>query len=202
MHVATSALSVFRNYIKYNSDGKLDVSGILTKECFDEWLTTRASEPKNLEEAFRKAVVGHCQGLWGRKPFPYKIEVELLKLLRKRRVWPCFAKSKHRIGIGGFRATRYWEKYSQKHRKIHSTSSKRTAFRPLTLVPKDFLSGNLDKQKPFASVGRTEVNWSENFFLHELGTIGTKKTDMHSAACCHGYTYGTLEKYYSNSKPY
>ena len=109
MFTANSSLSVFCHFIRQNTDGSLDVSGILSRECFITWLSTRNGSPRNPAEAFRKPIVGHCKAAWGRKPFPQNVEKELLKLLRKREVWPCFQETKHRIGIGGFRSLGFWE---------------------------------------------------------------------------------------------
>ena len=60
----TSSLLVFDRYIKRGEDGKLDVSLLLSKECYEEWLESRGeNRPQSPEEAFRKCITGHCKPL-------------------------------------------------------------------------------------------------------------------------------------------
>ena len=114
MFSGASSLSVFCDFIRQNPNGSLDVSGILSRECFVTWLRTRNCSPRNPAEAFRRAIVWHYKAAWGRKPFPRDVEKELLKLLRKRAIWPCFQETKQRIGIGGFRSLGFWERLELK----------------------------------------------------------------------------------------
>ena len=110
MRALLSSREVFAQFVISHEDGKPDVSGILSRECYEFWLETRVCWPKRPEEAFRKAVVALCQGAGGRNPLPQEVEIELLKLLRKKTIWPCFKFSKCKVGSRGFKSLGYWEK--------------------------------------------------------------------------------------------
>ena len=103
--------TIFSRFVQVNESGDLDVTGILSKDCYNAWLESRLLWPKYPEAAFRKAVVAHCQGAGGRRPFPRAVERELLKLLRQKRVWPCFKSNKRQYGRRGFNALGYWESH-------------------------------------------------------------------------------------------
>lgn len=104
------SIVIFRRYIKLNVDGEYEVSDILSKTCYKVWLTTRKKIPKDPVHAFRKAVTGHCRGDVGLKPFKPLVEEKVLKLLRAKKVWPCFKDTKYQIGLRGFQTLGYWEK--------------------------------------------------------------------------------------------
>ena len=56
-----AAISVFLRFIKCDALGNVDASGILSRECYQEWLNIkRRNKLRDPEKAFRKAVVGHC----------------------------------------------------------------------------------------------------------------------------------------------
>ena len=64
MHSPMSAVSVFLRFVSYDADGKNDASRILSRECYEAWLDSKgAMTPRNPEEAFRKAIIGHCNYL-------------------------------------------------------------------------------------------------------------------------------------------
>ena len=52
------------------------------------------------------------KGAYRMKPFEPKIEAAILKVLRNLRIWPCFAKSRRRIGRYGIRVRGSWESRS------------------------------------------------------------------------------------------
>lgn len=109
-----ATIKLFNRYITRNSEGSVDVSRILSKECYDEWLITRKKKPKTPPSAFRKAVTGHCRGDKGLKPFPKDVEAAVLKIIRKRKIWTCFEGTGINIGQRGCKTFGYWEKYKVK----------------------------------------------------------------------------------------
>lgn len=86
-----------------------DTKRVFSKECFDKWVVTRKEPPKQPEESFRRVLTAHICGVDGRRPFPPKIEANLLQILRKKEVWECFRGTKVSIGIRGFRNYGYHE---------------------------------------------------------------------------------------------
>ena len=86
-----------------------DTKRVFSKECFDTWVVTRKEPPKQPEESFRRVLTAHICGVDGRRPFPPKIEANLLQILRKKEVWECFRGTKVSIGIRGFRNFGYHE---------------------------------------------------------------------------------------------
>ena len=56
-----SALHVFQKFVSRDSNGNVDVSGILSRKCYEAWLKTREVPPKDPEEAFRKVLTGPCK---------------------------------------------------------------------------------------------------------------------------------------------
>lgn len=117
-----TAMEIFHNFTKWYSDefGTLyvDASGIISRACYEQWLSSRKKLPARPEETFRKSILCHCTSSdGGSAPFPPEVEYALLKLLRQPgRVWPCFQgqvdKNGKPVNIGqkGLRATGYHEK--------------------------------------------------------------------------------------------
>jgi len=108
------SLAVFTSYII--SEGEIpDVSKVFQRECYESWLKSRKCPPKFPEDSFRKTLVSHVRGSCGRKPFPPQVEAQLVKLLRMKRIWPCFEGYHNSkgdplvIGKLGFRKTGYHE---------------------------------------------------------------------------------------------
>ena len=59
-----SATEVFLRFISYDADGNIDAARIVSRECYEEWLDNKEmNTPRDPEEAFRKAVIGHCSYL-------------------------------------------------------------------------------------------------------------------------------------------
>jgi len=104
---------------------KVDATGILSRECFEAWVTSRRSKPRSPEDAFRKTVISYVTVADGRStPLSPEIEADLLRHLRKRQVWPCFEGRVHSvsgkailIGSQGVRCAGYHEKSSSKKKK-------------------------------------------------------------------------------------
>lgn len=102
-------INLFSSFVKKDHNGKLDVTDIVSKECFEVWKKSRKMLPKHPPNAFRKAVTGHIRGDKGLRPFEPDVEQELLKLLRKRQIWPCFEFTEYRIGERGCKTIGFWE---------------------------------------------------------------------------------------------
>lgn len=123
----SNSISLLNKHISITTDGCLDVSGIISKQCFNEWLQTKAKRPQFPEHAFRKIVSGHCRGDLGLAPFAPVVEKAVLKLLRQKKVWPCFADTKFRIGIRGFQKKGYWENRLRKREELENSSSRESS---------------------------------------------------------------------------
>jgi hypothetical protein len=105
------AINVFRNFIHREPNGELNVSRILSKECFNQWQASNKSSQSNntiekTEKRFRRALTNHVTGVDGRIPFEEEEEAALLCLLRKTKPWPCLTHS----GRLGFRGKGYHER--------------------------------------------------------------------------------------------
>ena len=117
-----SSLDIFLAFCQYFRDSTnpnfvfVDASAILSRACFEQWLSTRQKSLKKPEESFRKTVTAHAQGTDGRKPFPPEVERSLLVELRQQQVWDCFRNrtfdngERMNIGLQGFRGYGYHEK--------------------------------------------------------------------------------------------
>ena len=90
---------------------------ILSKECYQHWVSTRKCVLKQPEESFRRVLTAHVGGLDGRRPFPEKVEQSLLKILRKREVWECFRGTGVSIGSRGYRNAGYHESLASEAKK-------------------------------------------------------------------------------------
>ena len=59
-----SAIAVFLRFVSCDADGNIDASRIVSRECYEKWLKSKEDKPpRDPEEAFRKAVTGHCSYL-------------------------------------------------------------------------------------------------------------------------------------------
>ena len=128
-----NSYTIFLRYVKYfdgpKGDVECDASGVLSKECYQAWLSTRKTRqflalkfrllfctclaPKKPGEAFRRALTAHCRGIDGRRPFPELVEKSLLRELRKKEQWACFRGYPDDfgcIGIQGFGSKGYHER--------------------------------------------------------------------------------------------
>mmetsp|Transcript_20851 Transcript_20851/g.25289 ORF Transcript_20851/g.25289 Transcript_20851/m.25289 type:complete len:430 (+) Transcript_20851:287-1576(+) len=105
-----SSYEHFMKYVKTTPNGGVDVSQILSLECYTAWVLEHAGTSIQPEEAFRLAVTSQCQGIACYRPFPPDVETALLGLLRERKVWNCFKNTNIKIGKKGFKAAGFWEK--------------------------------------------------------------------------------------------
>mmetsp|Transcript_22986 Transcript_22986/g.28219 ORF Transcript_22986/g.28219 Transcript_22986/m.28219 type:complete len:437 (-) Transcript_22986:101-1411(-) len=104
-----SSYQVFKEFFPRKENGEADASRILSKECFDEWVSSRIPRPQKPEEGFRSAITGHLAGTGRRQPFPADIEETLLRIVRKKQIWECFSGTKVSIGLYGSKTKGYHE---------------------------------------------------------------------------------------------
>jgi len=125
MGKSKTTLQICRKYIKYLEGDTLkpDVSGIFSRDCFEEWVETRRSKPKQPEESFRRAVTAHIRGTDCRQPFKQEEEEAILAWVRRKGAFDkAFHKNDKRIGNVGFRGLGYHEKLKQSASTSSSTS--------------------------------------------------------------------------------
>mmetsp|Transcript_9437 Transcript_9437/g.15424 ORF Transcript_9437/g.15424 Transcript_9437/m.15424 type:complete len:217 (+) Transcript_9437:230-880(+) len=119
------------------------VARVLSKECYETWLATRRVVPDSAHEVFRRHITAHLTGTRKRCPFPQEIEADLLQVVRKCQVWPCFAgltNNKHQpieIGKNGFRSKGYHE---QRQNNVTRITPEQPAVKTI-----------LEQEKPFFS---------------------------------------------------
>jgi len=103
-----SSLKIFRRHIKaiVLPDGsvKVDSAGIVSRACYEDWLSTRSRAIRAPQKKFRRIITCSVSGTDGRRPFSPLEEASVLKQLRMKRVWPAFVGSSIVIGSKGFRA--------------------------------------------------------------------------------------------------
>ena len=103
-----SSLKVFRRHIKttVTPDGsvQVDSEGIVSRACYEDWLSTRPHSTSTPEQKFRRTLTCSVSGTDGRRPFSPLEEASVLEQLRMKRVWPAFVGSSFVIGSKGFRS--------------------------------------------------------------------------------------------------
>mmetsp|Transcript_1373 Transcript_1373/g.2118 ORF Transcript_1373/g.2118 Transcript_1373/m.2118 type:complete len:238 (+) Transcript_1373:923-1636(+) len=117
--VQATSMQIFQMFITYDAYGNVDASGITSKECYNAWLQTRKSCLKNPELTFVQSVRGHITGTkeGGRNPLSPGAEASILKIIRQKKVWPCFQGTKAKYGSRGMKITGYHE-MQQKNKKL------------------------------------------------------------------------------------
>jgi hypothetical protein len=119
-----TSMRVFREFIKRipHKDGSesVDATDVISRECYDLWISTRKTLPPNPEKAFQRSLSAHVTGVDGRVPFTPQEEDAVLKVLRRKERWPCFEQSSTRFGLMGFRAKGFHEKSSESGGGDHS----------------------------------------------------------------------------------
>lgn len=125
-----TSFEVFMRFVRpanadYSTDDEVDASGILSRECYEAWLKTRRSLPKDSPRAFKDALKSIVMANNRCKPFPNAVERDLLRHLRAERVWPCFENdSSVQIGKRGWKIKGFHERQAEEgHNSIASTSS-------------------------------------------------------------------------------
>jgi len=123
-----TSMEIFERFIKttVTEDGEtfVDTSGLISRECFELWAESRKRELACPEEAFRKALVARITiSDKASLPFPPKVEEAVLKMLRRKEIWPCFKNRTYPdgspilIGVNGLRAQGYHELQAAKKKK-------------------------------------------------------------------------------------
>jgi hypothetical protein len=115
---ALTTRQILLKYAVKDAKGNVDASGMLSKECYNEWVQTRSTAPRVPHTAFRDAVKKVLIGSSRVTPFPPEVEAAVLVILREKVVWPCFADIP-RIGIG----KRGWHVRGYHQRKLMGDSS-------------------------------------------------------------------------------
>ena len=77
--------------------------GIISRECYEDWLSTRSCVPAEPERTFQRILTCTVTGTDGRQSFTPEEEATVLKQLRVNRVWPAFVDTGLSIGAKGFR---------------------------------------------------------------------------------------------------
>jgi hypothetical protein len=112
-----TSIKIFRRYIKEVADEhgstRLDASGVISRECYDEWKESRSSEVRHVEQekGFQRCLTAHLTKSDGRRPFQPEEEAAIIKVLRQKRQWPAFEGTSVKIGQKGFRAMGYNERF-------------------------------------------------------------------------------------------
>lgn len=136
MQERDSSLTIFRQFMTRLSTGvsltmlslrfkELCCKAVLSRDCYEFWLSNRKVLALSPERAFRKVITAHVRGSEGLEAFTPEEEKGILIELRKKEVWPCFKQTRLRIGINGFRAFGYHESVaSNSSSELTSNSSK------------------------------------------------------------------------------
>ena len=81
------------------------MSGIFSKACFEEWLSSRQrSKIVYPEDSFKRVLYAVIRGADNRKPFPENVETKLLKILKEEgeKLWGnLFPEMKGKFGARG-----------------------------------------------------------------------------------------------------
>lgn len=139
---ALTTRQILLKYAKTDAAGNVDATGMLGKECYQEWVSTRQVVPRVPHTAFRDAVKKVLIGSSRVTPFPPNVEAAVLELMREKEVWPCFA-GIPRIGIGkrGWRVRGYHQRkmmgdsdqdYSEEDKDDGATSGSEQMTEPIS----------------------------------------------------------------------
>lgn len=117
-----SSFQVFSQFIKMVDEGETG-EDILSEACVQLWLDTRQTKVVHPEESFRRTLIAHIRGAYGRQPFNEVVEASLLKILRTTIVngapvnaWErCFPHNTSNIGKRGFNKLGYHEQQREKN---------------------------------------------------------------------------------------
>lgn len=97
---ASTSLRVFRAAMRRREDGSIDVSGVISRQCFRAWLELKNVSESDAESLkFRRVLTNHVSGTDGRCPFDPDEEEAILTLLRKKVSWPCFPPHLAHLGM-------------------------------------------------------------------------------------------------------
>eukprot|EP00924_Labyrinthula_sp_SR-Ha-C_P002220 maker-scaffold_19-snap-gene-4.42-mRNA-1 protein AED:0.00 eAED:0.00 QI:56/0.5/0.66/1/1/1/3/135/313 len=79
-----TSMKTFLKFIYRDSTGVLIQESIISKECFNLWIETRASNVKYPLQAFKRTISSHLRGADQRAPFSADVEASLLRKYRAR----------------------------------------------------------------------------------------------------------------------
>eukprot|EP00924_Labyrinthula_sp_SR-Ha-C_P007695 snap_masked-scaffold_28-processed-gene-0.7-mRNA-1 protein AED:1.00 eAED:1.00 QI:0/0/0/0/1/1/2/0/315 len=80
----STSMKIFAAFIHRNEEGDLISENILSKECFDHWLSSRSSSVKFPVGAFKRTISSHLRAVDGRVPFDADVEESILKKYRQK----------------------------------------------------------------------------------------------------------------------
>jgi hypothetical protein len=103
-----SSMAVFRVFIKrevHSGHGQviINAEGIVSKGCYELWVSSRKQTHSKPGRAFQRALSAHVTATDGRTCFSKEEEEAILIVLRRKERWPCFEGSDHKMGAMGFR---------------------------------------------------------------------------------------------------
>jgi len=105
-----TSLMLFRKWLIKDSS-KIDASDVVSKACFDDWCLGRPNlSSEGLCRTFQRVLKAHITGSEGREPFHNDEEAAILKVIRKKQIWPAFTGTKLTIGCRGFRGYGFHER--------------------------------------------------------------------------------------------
>ncbi|KAH9255992.1 hypothetical protein BASA81_005768 [Batrachochytrium salamandrivorans] len=115
MSKVLTSLQIFRSYmVRHHEDGTLDVSGLVSKACYQEWLNAKGVVESDSEaRKYHRTLTNHVSGVDGRSPFELQEEQAILILFRKRKPWPCFPD--HLSSLGRRYRTRGYHEKQRSH---------------------------------------------------------------------------------------
>jgi len=85
---ALTSLRIFRKFINRTetADGRVsyDAEAVVSRECYELWLTSRKVIPPRPEKAFQRSLSAHLGSVDGRLPFSAEEEAAILKAIRRK----------------------------------------------------------------------------------------------------------------------
>ena len=105
-----TSIQVFRRWLK--KDGtEIEASEVVSEACFDDWrLGSSSQSSAGLSRTFQRELKVRITGSGGRQPFEPDEEESILKMIRKKEIWPAFRSTELTIGCRGFRVPGYHER--------------------------------------------------------------------------------------------
>src|SRR5690349_9428840 len=80
--MATS-MKVFRKHLLTLQDGSIVATGIISPDCYNDWLNSRNLKPCPIEaKRYYRTLTAHVTGVDGRTPFTPVEECAVLKVIR------------------------------------------------------------------------------------------------------------------------
>jgi len=88
------SISIFRAHLVRQRlpDGSeiIDAEGVVSKACYENWLTTRGptgADIESPERVFQRTLTGCLTAADGRRPFDADEEAAILRTIRLKRIW-------------------------------------------------------------------------------------------------------------------